>query len=73
MNIEGLSKVYLDSTGHIVHLLENVDLSFGEGEFTTILAPTGSGKSALLKIISGLETSSSGKIEESTKKKIFIP
>lgn len=73
MNIEGLSKVYLDSTGHIVHLLENINLSINEGEFTTILAPTGAGKSALLKIISGLEDPSSGKIEGSTKKKIFIP
>lgn len=53
--------------------MESIDLSINEGEITTILAPTGSGKSALLKIIAGLETSSSGKIKDNSQKKIFIP
>lgn len=73
MNIEDLTKDYTDSIGHIVHLLENINLSIGEGEFTTILAPTGAGKSTLVKIIAGLENLSSGKIENNSKKKIFIP
>ncbi|MCK5456490.1 MAG: ABC transporter ATP-binding protein [Melioribacteraceae bacterium] len=73
MNIENLTKDYIDSTGHIVHLLEDIDLNINEGEFTTILAPNGAGKSSLLNIIAGLETPSSGKIEDDSKKKIFIP
>jgi len=73
LNIENLTKDYIDSTGHIVHLLEDIDLNISEGEFTTLLAPTGAGKSSLLKIIAGLETSSSGKINDNAQKKIFIP
>ena len=73
LNIERLTKDYIDRTGHIVHLLEDIDLNINEGEFTTILAPNGAGKSSLLNIIAGLETPSSGKIEDDSKKKIFIP
>lgn len=73
LNIEGLTKDYTDRTGHVVHLLEEIDLSINEGEFTTILAPTGAGKSSLLKLIAGLETPSSGKVEDNSKKKVFIP
>ncbi len=73
LNIENLTKDYIDRTGHIVHLLEDIDLSINEEEFTTILAPTGTGKSSLLKIIADLETPSSGKIVNNFKKKIFIP
>ena len=72
LNIENLTKDYIDSTGHIVHLLEDIDLNISEGEISTILAPTGAGKSSLLKIIAGLETSSSGKINDNAQKKIFI-
>lgn len=73
LNIENLTKDYADTTGHIVHLLENVDLNINEEEFATILAPTGAGKSSLLKIIADLETPTSGKIISNSKKKIFIP
>ncbi len=73
LNIEGLTKDYTDRTGHVVHLLEDINLKINEGEFTTILAPTGAGKSSLLKLIAGLETPSFGKIEDNSKKKIFIP
>lgn len=73
LNIENLTKDYIDRTGHIVHLLEDIDLSINEEEFTTILAPSGAGKSSLLRIIANLETPSSGNIENNSKKKIFIP
>lgn len=73
MNIENLTKDYADTTGHIVHLLENIDLNINEAEFVTILAPIGAGKSSLLKIIADLETPTVGKINNYSKKKIFIP
>lgn len=38
-----------------------------------MLAPTGAGKSSLLKIISGLEDYTSGTIKDESNKKIFIP
>lgn len=73
LNIENLSKDYADRTGHIVHLLEDIYLNINEEEFTTILAPTGAGKSSMLKIIADLETPSSGEINDNSKRKIFIP
>jgi len=41
-------------------VLENIDLTIKEGEFITIMGPSGGGKSTLLYILSMLETSSSG-------------
>ncbi|MEN8194344.1 MAG: ATP-binding cassette domain-containing protein [Bacteroidota bacterium] len=73
LTIEQLSKDYVDSTGHVVHLLENVNLEIKESAVTTILAPIGAGKSSLLKIISDLEFASDGEINGKVKKKIFIP
>ena len=73
LDIEGLTKDYTDRTGHMVHLLEDINLKINDEEFTAILAPTGAGKSSLLKIIADLEPLSSGKITDNSKKKIFIP
>jgi len=73
LDIEGLTKDYTDKTGHTVHLLEDINLKINDEEFTAILAPTGAGKSSLLKIIANLEPLSSGKITDNSKKKIFIP
>ena len=41
-------------------VLKNIDLTIKEGEFITIMGPSGGGKSTLLYILSMLETSSSG-------------
>lgn len=73
IEIEDLSKNYLDDTGFNVHLLEDVSFSIREGSITTLLAPTGAGKSSLMKIIAGLEKSTSGEIKDHTKNRIFIP
>lgn len=53
--------------------MEEISFSVEQGGVTTILAPTGAGKSSLLKILSGLEDQSSGNIQDNSKKKIFIP
>ena len=36
----------------IVHALDHVNVSIGDGEFTSIMGPSGSGKSTLLQILS---------------------
>lgn len=43
-------------------VLKNIDLTIQEGEFITIMGPSGGGKSTLLYILSMLETSSSGEM-----------
>ena len=38
-----------------VSAVENVDLTFAEGELTALLGPSGCGKTTLLRMIAGLE------------------
>ena len=42
--------------------IHGVDLSIADGEFDVFVGPSGCGKSTLLRIISGLETATSGEI-----------
>ncbi len=44
------------------HVLADVDLSIGAGEFVVLVGPSGCGKSTLLRMIAGLEDVSSGDI-----------
>lgn len=41
-------------------ILKDINLSIGEGEFVSIMGPSGSGKSSLLNIIGMLDTASEG-------------
>ena len=73
ININNVSKIYSDKVGYKIHLLEDVSFSILKEEFLTILAPKGSGKTSLLKIISGLEKPTSGSIKTNIKRIAFIP
>ncbi len=43
--------------------LDNVSVSIPSGQLTALLGPSGGGKSTLLRIIAGLETADSGRVE----------
>ena len=56
---EGLTKRYPMGAGEIV-ALEDVNLSFREGEFSGVVGPSGSGKTTLLNILGSLDTPTEG-------------
>ncbi len=56
-----LLKIYKDQASH-VKAVDNVSLSFVQGEFTAIVGPSGSGKTTLLNLIGGLDQPSSGSV-----------
>lgn len=57
---------------HLV--LDNVDMSVGQGEIVTIVGPNGSGKSTLLKTLIGAISPVSGQIIRDTELKIgYVP
>lgn len=55
----GLTKRYPMGAGEIV-ALDDVNLSFREGEFSGIVGPSGSGKTTLLNILGSLDTPTEG-------------
>jgi glycerol transport system ATP-binding protein len=59
MSLE-LKDVTITSQGH--KTLSNLDLRVERGEFLAILAPTGTGKTTLLRVIAGLEKPESGRV-----------
>ncbi|MCL3819807.1 sulfate/molybdate ABC transporter ATP-binding protein [Aeromicrobium wangtongii] len=58
IEIRGVNKNFGDFTA-----LQDIDLSIPSGQLTALLGPSGGGKSTLLRIIAGLESSDSGTIE----------
>lgn len=45
-----------------VEILKGIDLSIGDGETVALLGPSGSGKSSLMAILSGLERADAGEV-----------
>ena len=52
----------LGSGGSKVEILRGIDLKVASGESVALLGPSGSGKSSLMAVLSGLERASSGSI-----------
>ena len=58
IEIRGVNKNFGDFVA-----LQDIHLSIPSGQLTALLGPSGGGKSTLLRIIAGLESSDSGTIE----------
>ena len=61
LSCEHLTKEYLSGEG-VVRAVDDVSLSFQQGEFCAITGPSGSGKSTLLHNLSSLEQPTSGRV-----------
>ena len=57
VRLENVTKRYGRKTA-----IRNLNLSCKEGEFFSIVGPTGAGKTTILSMIAGIEAVSSGKI-----------
>ena len=59
-SVNNICKSYPTSNGDQLSVLDNVSFSANKGEFVSILGPNGCGKTTLLMIVAGIETSDSG-------------
>ena len=57
VRLDGVSKSFDDKV-----IIKNISLDIYEGEFLTLLGPSGCGKTTILRMISGLEQVSSGRV-----------
>ena len=63
ITIKNLHKIFPAKEGvHRVEVLKDITLTVHKGEFLVLLGPSGCGKSTLLRIISGLDSYTSGKV-----------
>lgn len=60
--LEKINKIYGEQTKFPTQVLFDVDLSFEEGSFNSIIGQSGSGKSTLLNVLGTLDKSSSGDV-----------
>lgn len=65
--ISGLSKKFGEKK-----IIENLSVRIKENTFTSIMAPSGWGKTTLLRILAGLETADKGRIEGLENKRISM-
>ena len=57
--MEGINKYY-QMGDEPMHILKDIDLAIGRGEYLSVLGPSGSGKTTLMNIIGCLDTPTSG-------------
>ena len=62
ISIQHLSKTFTDPDGSTFTVLKDVNCEINQGEVISIIGPSGTGKSTLLRTINMLETPTSGKI-----------
>lgn len=61
LEIKDVGKIFKTKSGETV-ALEKTSFTVADGEFVTILGPSGCGKSTILRIVAGLEESTSGQV-----------
>ncbi len=67
IRLSGLTKRFLTPSGGVYTALRDLDMAVEQGEFCSVVGPTGCGKSTTLALISGLERPSEGEVLVSGK------
>ncbi len=62
ITVKDIRKVFYDSGNKEITALNNVFLNILPGEFISLVGPSGCGKSTLLRLITGLDTPTSGEL-----------
>jgi len=62
IKVNSLVKIYDEKGQNPVKAVNEISLTFEEGEFTAVVGPSGSGKTTLLNMIGGLDQPTSGEI-----------
>ena len=63
LKVKNVSKIYAANGHNSITALKDISFDVEEGQFVSILGPSGCGKSTLLRLIAGLDSPSSGRIE----------
>jgi ABC-type nitrate/sulfonate/bicarbonate transport system ATPase subunit len=72
IEIKNITKIYSDEFGSKIKLFSDLSFSVTASKVTSIIAPVGSGKSSLLKIISGIDREYSGQIIRQREGKVIL-
>lgn len=72
IEIKNITKIYSDEFGSKIKLFSDFSFSVTASKVTSIIAPVGSGKSSLLKIISGIDREYSGQIIRQREGKVIM-
>ncbi|MCX6167899.1 MAG: ATP-binding cassette domain-containing protein [Ignavibacteriales bacterium] len=72
IEIKNISKEFITDAGFNTPVLSKITFNMPDKKITSLIAPHGSGKSVLLKIISGLEEQTSGDIVNPSSQKIIL-
>ncbi|TGA98451.1 ABC transporter ATP-binding protein [Sporolactobacillus shoreae] len=62
IELKGITKEYVKPSGEVHTVLRDINLRIPKGEFTSIVGPTGCGKSTALNLIAGFEPPTEGEV-----------